>query len=407
MARKLSMLDGAFGSSSSGGGSSITAAIGEDTFTTWNTNFDFNEDDLYVAVKGVGDISLQLNDAPTGVEYDWEIYRNPDDVFDTDLPDLTVNPDDSTQATLGSWAEGSFNIAVYQVDESDSTRERRARAGRSKEAHAATGLIVVLNAALIKFEMDTENSYLATGGAFESHPLSGDPTQTAFWSGNSNAYIFEADALFTAWGGGSDGSLGLNNGQIVIGWIQNLTSNVITCYYADTSETEYYCYSSPSAPPPPPPPYILDADANAGTGGSTAFADSVITPSPATGGGYNYEAYTNDIPHYTFHNVYPGTSHHATEAAANYQFKLWVCAYSVQSPGSYVALGLASWGMVMDFDYDSGNNEWYVSDETGAYCSSVIDQTGCPNNLAALDSNAVATGPTANALGNRVPPLDS
>jgi hypothetical protein len=63
--------------------------------------------------------------------------------------------------------------------------------------------------------------------------------------------------------------------------------------------------------------------------------------------------------------------------------------------------------MVMDFDYDSGNNEWYVSDETGAYCSSVIDQTGCPNNLAALDSNAVATGPTANALGNRVPPLDS
>jgi len=308
-------------------GSGIIAQIGDQYFSSFNTNPTFDPGDMMVVPKGIGEIDLNFS---FGGNCEWTITRKPGDYFTSAAPDLEPDEEDSSYAYLDSWAEGAFQIKLVSDDMPE--------------------LEFYLNIVFVRAVLQNKTGAISTNNSFSKTNFIGqfyiNTTSDSINFSNSGASTFRVILQ----GGGSDAKLGVD--RITCGWLQNLTDMEVYANYSDGGQ-EYW---DPNTSLP-----CLDAAGPTIDGGTSAFgSDSHFVEDPGAAIGKSFKVYSDDTPQASFNLSYPGSGATPSSTHDGYSFETYLACFSSDFDWSYVLLGEVDWDILYDGKFD-GSGAWSAS----------------------------------------------
>jgi|SRR5690242_6426283 len=363
-------------------------ANGKDPNYSTSQSLNFVQNAPFAIPEQVGILSLTVNglqpDTPqTRSRIKWAVRRNPDDILSGPNPSLTIDPNNPLNATLGSNAQGSFNIIVYCDPNSSNNWED----GK---------ILVVLNIVIVEISV-LNNSITPYSTHFTV--INNDAIEI-FSAGTENSPAIEMSAQVILRGGGGDGLLGLEKFGYLssgnqIGWLQNVSAYGIYALFPGWKE--YYAFSGTTASFP-----LLDTNRNyPDQGGENVFLVSSVSNAlgPSADGGYIFLVQSSDGPNTACRNWYPDSDHNnlATFLGGSQNFNTYLSCWSADFPNSYTIIGNVIWSVTYNFQQTSSDPHNIHWQNTGSQVTAnSFNVTGYP--MSAAMAGAITVVPTLEDL---------
>jgi hypothetical protein len=291
-----------------------------------DTSLKISPTNIYAVVEGPQTLNLSADNVQAPEmkpNLQWKVLRN-----DTEstwggatAPDIEINSNDHSLASLHLNIYGSFNVIVY-VDKPGGTVNNFDPGEQLRVLHLAI-VKVQLNATPTVSTLTTHGWELSAGNPGSV------TTSTA-------AITFSANVALL--GGGEDKTLGTS--RIFVGWLGNFTDSTYEVSYAGGNHSMSLGYKGASLP-------LLDTSRDATNGGNSAFRFS-STPGEETdrvGGGKDSIIQALDKPSaplYSTH-VFNGVSSTAEAVSGNWYFTDYLDAVSSSFPKTYPSFYSVQW----------------------------------------------------------------
>ena len=353
----------------------------------------FEQNQPFSVPKQVGDFYLELlglnpNTPETKARIKWEIRRNPKDVLTGSNPSLNVDQADPTKATMGTDAQGSFNVIAY----CDPTG-----AGGYQNGKILAVFNIVMVLATVR---NNTNSIISTSSNFSVIPTGGG---YLFDTGPGTNYAIRFGAgTFEVLleGGGEDAKLGVFSAArgVFPGWLGNVTSISAKARYQNGKYAYKTIVPSPPTPPPTPPPSptgglpLLDTQ-RAGQGGELSYRKTsnydFVTPMPSRG--YLYTVTAKDSPGLEFQvGFHTDVDKLITQVSGGMHFVDYFCAFGQDYYQSFSVIGKVVWSFEYKYLYNFQNSTWV---NTGSTVTSPTELTVSGFPISAAAAGAVTLGP--------------
>ncbi len=358
----------------------IKATLGGTNFVSMSSSTNFTANAPMAIPKKAGTFDLDViglnpdtTDTRKLIKFETTPKRNPQDVLAGNPPVLTPNATDSLKATLGTDAQGSFNVVAYCDVNKNGSRDPGEQ-------------FKILNVAIVRITLQqppnqktitTANKKLVVtpikAGTIDALSVDVDPADQV-------AIFYDSPVLLE--GGGSDKLIGVDH--VTVGAIGSLTNDTRSVTY-DNASLFRFKYD-PSLP-------LLDTGhLNPELGGTNAFRLSSIELNrrTATTGGKIEDLHASDTPNFQFFKFFrQDQSPQALFTKGRLDFRDAAAAFSSDFPHSYTIQGILHW--IMTFELEFKNGKWKDKKSEVKSDTDTIDTTGFPSS--ASDAGIITIPP--------------